>query len=690
MLASSTVFEDFDAVALLYDAVGNLLSHEDYPSFIEWLTARCRNEMVSAGFGDIQEARALANVMGRQIWNATPLPSNDWRPQPIAAPGRNDPCPCGSGRKFKQCCAKLGELPAIQPEQMWAVIVSELTPDELDRLVAAKRIPLACTGAAAEAMLDDDRPEAVVRMLAPLFAPPYDRLDERLLDALDALSSAYQMQGDEDARIGLLESIHGTAPRLFRAEAAQRLATIYADLGDRERAWEYFASAVRIDPDSSGVAVLEITLLVSEGRNAEAKNRARYWLPRLKKFTDMPIEVLELLQRASNDPERALATVDLSARGLDAERITAVLASLADRPLANDYQVVPADRQQVVTDADDLEANMREHLRKMGVPANAIEESVKQIAMDFRRAQEKKACAAPEPDGDVNAELPEDSAIYGQVAAPALADIERRWHAVFPSAKPLATTLVSDDDPWDASDAWLAFIEGEPRAADSLDVLDDVATALEGGMVGASPWMDRMLIEPIVARSWRILAAAMHTAPGDAVIPWGMVDNRPALRLAVRNFFVLYRLGQYEDAIAICEPLLRWNPDDNHGLRMVLVNAYLERRRWDAALTLCARYSGDASVAIAYGRCLAHFARGELFAAQDALRIAVRMNKHVPRALVMINDQEDDTIAADAMMGSAEEALQYRDDAIEIWNNVPGAIEWLKGAAPARAHRRRR
>jgi preprotein translocase subunit SecA len=22
------------------------------------------------------------------------------------APGRNDPCPCGSGKKFKQCCMK--------------------------------------------------------------------------------------------------------------------------------------------------------------------------------------------------------------------------------------------------------------------------------------------------------------------------------------------------------------------------------------------------------------------------------------------------------------------------------------------------------------------------------------------------------------------------------------------------------
>ncbi|MFO0974097.1 MAG: SEC-C metal-binding domain-containing protein [Phycisphaerae bacterium] len=23
--------------------------------------------------------------------------------------GRNDPCPCGSGKKFKQCCAKKGK-----------------------------------------------------------------------------------------------------------------------------------------------------------------------------------------------------------------------------------------------------------------------------------------------------------------------------------------------------------------------------------------------------------------------------------------------------------------------------------------------------------------------------------------------------------------------------------------------------
>ncbi len=26
--------------------------------------------------------------------------------QPVKKPGRNDPCPCGSGKKFKQCCGR--------------------------------------------------------------------------------------------------------------------------------------------------------------------------------------------------------------------------------------------------------------------------------------------------------------------------------------------------------------------------------------------------------------------------------------------------------------------------------------------------------------------------------------------------------------------------------------------------------
>jgi len=44
------------------------------------------------------------------------------KPQPIAGPrikpGRNDDCPCGSGKKFKKCCSPVWESGAQTPEQL--------------------------------------------------------------------------------------------------------------------------------------------------------------------------------------------------------------------------------------------------------------------------------------------------------------------------------------------------------------------------------------------------------------------------------------------------------------------------------------------------------------------------------------------------------------------------------------------
>lgn len=38
--------------------------------------------------------------------NQTPPPRTAAAPKTAAAPGRNDPCPCGTGRKFKNCCGQ--------------------------------------------------------------------------------------------------------------------------------------------------------------------------------------------------------------------------------------------------------------------------------------------------------------------------------------------------------------------------------------------------------------------------------------------------------------------------------------------------------------------------------------------------------------------------------------------------------
>jgi preprotein translocase subunit SecA len=59
--------------------------------------------------GDVVETREPARAAAPQI----PEPSLDSifgnrtrEPQPVQV-GRNDPCPCGSGRKFKACCGKV-------------------------------------------------------------------------------------------------------------------------------------------------------------------------------------------------------------------------------------------------------------------------------------------------------------------------------------------------------------------------------------------------------------------------------------------------------------------------------------------------------------------------------------------------------------------------------------------------------
>lgn len=45
-------------------------------------------------------------------------------------PGRNEPCPCGSQRRYKACCGRLADAPAVQPLEP----VSGPQPSELTRL----------------------------------------------------------------------------------------------------------------------------------------------------------------------------------------------------------------------------------------------------------------------------------------------------------------------------------------------------------------------------------------------------------------------------------------------------------------------------------------------------------------------------------------------------------------------------
>src|SRR5579872_1731873 len=52
----------------------------------------------------------------------------------MTAPGRNDPCPCGSGRRFKGCCGRLSQAAPTAPAELRALglLLERGRPAELE------------------------------------------------------------------------------------------------------------------------------------------------------------------------------------------------------------------------------------------------------------------------------------------------------------------------------------------------------------------------------------------------------------------------------------------------------------------------------------------------------------------------------------------------------------------------------
>jgi len=72
---------------------------EGYRMFFEHI-----NPIMRAMAHELENKRPPSNVMDRL--NTERQQTRNARPQPGKPIGRNDPCPCGSGRKYKHCCLK--------------------------------------------------------------------------------------------------------------------------------------------------------------------------------------------------------------------------------------------------------------------------------------------------------------------------------------------------------------------------------------------------------------------------------------------------------------------------------------------------------------------------------------------------------------------------------------------------------
>lgn len=603
---------------LIPDSVEMAMGAADPGEFLHWVQSSLRGYAAeeSVIHTDATLARALAFAWARAVWNGLPLNASGQKPQRMPDPEDEDTCPCGSRQPFVQCCRGMPKVAPLTSTVLWPYVLANIQPPERNQVLAANSVPRTALIEFSAYLLDRDRRGEVIAALEPRVANPEQYHDEEAALLLDLLCDAYGMSAKgARSKLKLLQMVAQKAPRSpLRSEAWQRLAAIYMDRRENARAWQAFRQAQQDYPQADSLSVLEVELLVAERRLDEAKHRARFWSAALKKNGVAAGDArLEFLRRVAADPVTALGEIAISIQG-------------AGR-----------------------------HLREW--------------------LEEVRERAAPAYDA-----RPCDSS-FVLVPPPNVSALEVQWHDVFPLEKPFSI----QDQPFDDHPIWCAaseqlwcdFLKRHPECFDSLDILDDLATAIARHPQADAPGLDDLLLGPVLARQETILVRACQTT-GKITLPWVIAKNRSALRGLMRTVQWSLARGEPSRAVATAETLLTLNPDDNHGVRFMLMNEYLRAGDDEKALALAQQYPNDLAPETRFGAVLALVRLRRLQEAESALRNARSDLPKTAQYLLPARIRRPRIVQGRVEVGGDDQAWLYRDEMRAVWRQTPGALEWLR------------
>ncbi len=157
---------------------------------------------------------------------------------------------------------------------------------------------------------------------------------------------------------------------------------------------------------------------------------------------------------------------------------------------------------------------------------------------------------------------------------------------------------------------------------------------------------------------------------------WGMIETRPYMRARQGLADCLWAMRREEESIAHSEAMLDLNPNDNQGIRDVLLSRYLALGNDAGAERLFRQYKDDWSAAFLWSRVLLDLRRGDHVTAKAALLAAMEYNSHVASFLTgkkKLPAQLPETYSS----GSRDEAALYMASFAESWLVSSNALEWL-------------
>ena len=160
---------------------------------------------------------------------------------------------------------------------------------------------------------------------------------------------------------------------------------------------------------------------------------------------------------------------------------------------------------------------------------------------------------------------------------------------------------------------------------------------------------------------------------------WDNLEARPYMRARQGLAMTLWEMVEFEEAMQHYRAMLDLNPNDNQGVRYLLVTSLLETGDDAEAGKLLGHYDEDESAAWGYSRALWRFrTEGDGRRANAALRKAISQNPFVPPYLLGQKPIPAD-LPAFMGFGDESEAQAYVVDGLSTWLQTDGAIDWLRG-----------
>lgn len=158
---------------------------------------------------------------------------------------------------------------------------------------------------------------------------------------------------------------------------------------------------------------------------------------------------------------------------------------------------------------------------------------------------------------------------------------------------------------------------------------------------------------------------------------WGHLETRPYMRARGGLAGCLWAKGEHDTAISHYYAMLELNPNDNQGIRYLLLTCLISTSQFAAARELIKEHEDEISTNWTYTRTLLEFIEnGDTPASRAHRRIAVAANKYVP-AYISGRRKLPALPFEYIRIGDKSEAVNYVLENRAVWRATPGAIAWL-------------